>query len=233
MNGGVVPADLPADERKRIKQLASDAQIPIVCVGTSARFAAPNEDERQATYESVRRYLDLAQEWDAPLVRVFGGNFPGNEDGPDLYRRVADGLSLLAPDAKQHGVRIALETHDALSRGQQVAAVLKLVNDPSVGACWDWLHPHRMGESLAQTWEVLHPYIIHTHTKDARRGPDGKWVATLFGEGELPIHEMLRLLKDAGYQGPLSLEWEGKDIDPAEVLKQYVISIRAMLANTP
>lgn len=230
MNGGIVPPDLTPAQRREIKQVFADAGVPIVCVGTSARFASPDPAERARNEELVVPYLEMAAEWGATLVRVFGGNYEGNQPGPALFDRVAESLARLAPKAAQYGIRLALETHDAFSRGEYVAEVLRRVRHPNAGACWDILHPVRSGEEPTYTFSLLREFLIHTHTKDARRSTDGRWEATLFGEGELPIGTIIGLLKNIDYRGPLSLEWEGKgEPGPARVLEHYSRKIREYL----
>jgi sugar phosphate isomerase/epimerase len=94
------------------------------------------------------------------------------------------------------------------------------------------------GEPLAQTWALLKPWVRHTHWKDSVTRPapashsatdptvapalaTGASAAAhalmsghreadyvLFGGGEFPIEECARLLKESGYDGWLSLEWE-------------------------
>ena len=51
----------------------------------------------------MRRYLELANEWETPRIRVFGGNLaPGQteSEGVDL---LAESLNRLAPDAERAG----------------------------------------------------------------------------------------------------------------------------------
>jgi sugar phosphate isomerase/epimerase len=94
------------------------------------------------------------------------------------------------------------------------------------------------GEPLAQTWPLLKPWVRHTHWKDSVTRPapvshsasDPAVAAALatgasatahalmsghreadyvlFGGGEFPAEECARLLKESGYDGWLSLEWE-------------------------
>ena len=219
MNGGIVPPDLSPEQRADIRRIFRDAGVPIVCVGTSARFASPDPAERRQNEELVKPYLQMAAEWGAELVRVFGGAYTGNAPGPEVFERVAGSLG-----------RLALETHDAFARGEHVAEVLQRVRDPHVGACWDVLHPVRAGEEPTYTFERLREFLIHTHMKDARRGADGRWEATLLGEGELPIGTFVDLLKGMAYAGPLSLEWEGRgEPGPARALEHFSRQMRAYL----
>ena len=45
--------------------------------------------------------------------------------------------------------------------------------------------------------------------KDGRRTADG-WQLLLLGEGQIPVKDTLRLLKERGYADFISVEWEKK-----------------------
>jgi sugar phosphate isomerase/epimerase len=97
------------------------------------------------------------------------------------------------------------------------------------------------GEDLAETFERLRPWVRHTHWKDSiapveRPRSDDEQLAesrasqlmsghrpanyVLFGGGEFPALECLRLLRSAGYAGWFSLEWERAwhpELEPPEI----------------
>jgi len=90
-----------------------------------------------------------------------------------------------------------------------VARVLARVPSPHVGAVWDMLHTHRMGETPEQVCEAIGPRILNVHVKDARRVPDDEgWQRVLLGEGAVPAREAIGVLRRGGYEGWLVVEWE-------------------------
>ena len=93
------------------------------------------------------RFLELASDWECPLVRVFGG---GLSDEAAVRRgqlaSAARVLETSIPLAERLGVAIGVETHDAFSAASTVAELLAMVDSPWIGAVWDSHHPHRMGE---------------------------------------------------------------------------------------
>ena len=131
------------------------------------------------------------------------------------------------------GVDVVLETHDAFSTGAQVVEALSQAAHPRVAALWDLHHPYRQGEAAADTYKLLKPYTRLTHVKDSK--PNETYC--LLGEGDIPIREMVTLLKQGGYDGYLSLEWEKRWIpalaDPEIVFPQYAAKLREYLADTP
>ncbi|NJM05442.1 hypothetical protein HC891_03350 [Candidatus Gracilibacteria bacterium] len=56
------------------------------------------------------------------------------------------------------------------------------------------------------------------------------WALTLLGAGAVPVPEILRLLRDSGYRGYLSIEWEKhwhrELAEPEEALPQHITQLR-------
>jgi sugar phosphate isomerase/epimerase len=145
--------------------------------------------------------------------------------------QVADGLNRLGDFAAPHEIDILLETHGDFADSRAVKDLFGRINSPRVGVLWDTHHPWRFyEESPESTFTNLKPWIRHTHWKDSVTLPhvaaatnsvsDAEQGAfalmsghrhadyVLFGGGEFPIAQFVRLLKDSGYDGWLSLEWE-------------------------
>ena len=231
-DGRNVPVDLSAADCARLRQVFAARGLPLCALGTSCRLSG-DDAQRSAQVADARRYLAIASELQAPLLRVFGGPYDqAAVSVEEACRRVAAALAELAEPAREAGVTLALETHDAFSAAALVGAVLDQVRHRHVGACWDWLHPFRVGETVEQTHGHLRGRVVHTHTKDAARLAAG-WEARYFGQGELPLADILAALVGDGYEGPLSLEWEprGGDPHPEGALAHYVPAVRALMAR--
>ncbi|HEY3079411.1 MAG TPA: sugar phosphate isomerase/epimerase family protein [Chloroflexota bacterium] len=223
LDGEIIPADLDASGRARVKRALAGLGIP--SVGTSCRFTSLDPAERAASRAAAERYLGLAADLGAETIRVFGGNVAPGDTLDLAVGRIAESLNELALAAERAGVRIALETHDAMSAGRTVADALAAVPSPWVGALWDSHHPYRMGETAEQTYRLLEGRILSTHVKDARRQGEG-WQLLPMGEGEVPVREMLAALHGHGWSGWVSVEWEKKWhpelADPEVAFPQHV-----------
>jgi len=193
------------EARARVKRTLAAAGLPAVAVDTSIRLTGDDPGAE------LRRFLELASDWEAPLVRVFGGALPpGGPARRAQLEAAARVLEQAAPAAERLGVAIGVETHDAFSASSVVAELLALVDSAAVGAVWDSHHPHRAGERAADVWSNLGRRLLLAQVKDARRDPgreDG-WQLVPLGEGEVPVRDMLALLAAGGYQGWVSVEWE-------------------------
>ena len=215
--------------RGETRQRFQDAGLEFACLGSSVRLADPAPDARRREKASFTEYAELAQFLDCPMVRVFGGNLLSGTTREAALPLMAAFLQELGGIAAAHGVTAVLETHDDFSSGVHVADLLRQTDHPAVGALWDLHHPYREGEAPETTVQVLAPYLRHTHVKDSR---DGRY--TMMGEGDVPLAEMLGLLRAHRYDGWISLEWEKRwhpeIAPPEEVFPQYARALRELLA---
>lgn len=213
------------------------AGLDVCALDTSCRFNNDDPAVRAREVDTLRRWIEVAHDLQAPILRVFGGEPPNPAavDDEEANGWVAQALAAAAPQAEQANVIIALETHDAFSSARRVAAVLRVVDSRHVGALWDSHHPYEMGESAAQVVELLGTRLAHVHVKDARRAAPGSsdWQLVLMGEGEAPVREQLDALRGMGYDGYVAVEWEKKWhpelAEPEVALPQHIAWLKSVI----
>ena len=235
LNGHPLDPAMTQDRRTAIFDAVADAGLEICVVGSSSRFAFPSAADRRQAVDQAVAFVELADAWDAPIVRVFGGSYDPGPAEDEVNGWVAEALREVAVAADVYGIRIALETHDAFATGARVRSVLDLADHTGIGVVWDFAHPVRNGETVDRTWDLIHRDVIHTHFKDMKLtggGRDG-WESVGPGEGDLPLAAMVARLVHAHYDGYISTEWEGRDPggadDPTEMLRAHTASIRDLI----
>jgi len=217
----------------RTKQSFQDAGLEICGLDTSCTFVDPDHETRRWNEDQGRAAIDMAAALGAPWVRVFGGSIGEGGNRTAAVGYVAESLRALGDYADSVGgaVSVVLETHDSFSTGAQAAEALHLAAHPRVQALWDLHHPFRNGEAPAETFAAIGAYVKLTHVKDSK--PGGTYC--LLGEGDVPIREMLRLLKKSNYDGWINLEWEKRWIpelaDPEIAFPQYASKLREYLKD--
>jgi sugar phosphate isomerase/epimerase len=235
LDGEIVPADIPAARRAKMKAALAQHNVQIVAFGVSTRFSSPDAAERAANAEMLKRYIDLAADMGVPMVRTFGGNVAEGHSLDATIDWVAQGMNATVSAADAQGVDIVIETHDAFCRGAEVARVFAQVPNLRFGTVWDVHHPFRMGESLEETWRLVGPRVKHVHIKDGVRRPDGSWQLVLLGQGEVPCRQAVELLAARGYRGFITAEWEKKwhpEIEEPEVaMPQHAEVLRQWFAE--
>lgn len=231
LDGKLLQPDLPTETRQRVLSACQKARLPIVSVDTSVQTARPDTVERREQVHNGLAMLELAAQWEAPFIRVYGQPPDGITES-DLYDCAADALAQLAERGEQLGIAVLVETHDALASGRRAAEVLNRVPNPFAGALWDMLHPYRMDEQPDETLRVLGNRVRHVHVKDGRRAGN-EWQLVPLGEGEVPVVRILSALRQAGYDGWLSVEWEKywhpELAEPEIALPQHIAQLREYL----
>jgi sugar phosphate isomerase/epimerase len=240
IDGELIDPAMDAAARTRVRRTLAHGGLPVVAVDSSIRLTGADP------LPGLLGFLQLASDWEAPLVRVFGGELPADDPVHAAGRQAqlesaARVLETVASAAERLGVAVGVETHDAFSASSVVAELLAMVNPSSagrVGAVWDSHHPYRLGESPAEVAANLAGRILLAQVKDARRAPqrpDG-WQLVLLGHGEVPVPEMLALLAEAGYQGWISVEWEKRwhpEIEEPEIaLPQHLALLTQWMEGT-
>ena len=211
----------------------ADAGFSVCGLASSVRFDDPDQGERDRQLEIGKAYLELAAELGAKFVRVFGDVLPEGVDPTGRDRaidNIANGLQRLGEFAETLGRSVIIETHGDFSDSRLMRETIQLVESTAVGVLWDTHHPWRFfDEALSATFERLQPWVCHTHWKDSVSSPrrqldeaageaaqqahslmSGHRHAdyVLFGGGQFPALDCMRLLKQSGYAGWFSLEWE-------------------------
>jgi sugar phosphate isomerase/epimerase len=234
-----------------------------VCgLASSVRFDHLERAEREEELGVGKLYIDLARRLGAGFVRVFGDVLPSEKEPAarhEVLRNIARGLDALGEYSELHGgnVDVLIETHGDFADSQVMLELLVHVRHPRVGVLWDTHHPWRFHDELvSETYARLKPWIRHTHWKDSvnktRQVPSQEVQAAeararslmsghrsaeyvLFGTGEFPAAETLRLLVEGGYNGWFSLEWEKawhpELAEPEVAVPPFPSALRALLPN--
>jgi len=161
-------------------------------------------------------------------------SFPPN-DFRDIERGYAEFAERFGPILDvfgREGVRFALEVHpteiayDFVTAGKALDAVGRR---PELGLNVDPSHLIPQFLDPAEFVDTFADRVYHVHIKDSRRRLDGRrsilgshlefgdarrgWDFVSAGRGDVDFDSMFRALTRAGYEGPLSVEWEDAGMD--------------------
>ena len=209
LGGALIEATAVDQEtREDVASVLGRADVPIVCLDTSARlFGTSTRLAGGDSYAELQAAIELAHEWEAPFVRVFGGELDPEVRQGSAYDEIGDRLVPLLDVAETLGVCIVLETHDSFSSAASVAKLLNDIAHPSLGALWDIRHTWAQGELPEEAVALLGDRLRLVHVKDDRSTADAMDLC-LLGEGRVPVQESLSALRRSGYTGWVSVEWE-------------------------
>jgi len=192
------------------KRALADYGLSISCVDTSCCFHSPDEKERDRWIGEGLRMSDLAAELGAPAIRVFGDTIQPGASQESTRGWIAESIRELAEVTSQKGIEVWLETHGDFCGAKETAAILSESSSQHVGVVWDPVNSFiSTDEKPTEGAPLLGPAIRHVHVKDFQRTEDGfRYVLT--GDGDFPLHDLKRALRQLHYDRFLSFEWEKK-----------------------
>ncbi len=148
------------------------------------------------------------------------------------FRAVAREFGPILDAFRDAGVRFALEVHPTEIAFDDYTAerILEHLGDrPEFGFNLDPSHLFWQGVDPAAFARRYGRRIFHVHVKDCAVRRDGRagilcshlpfgdprrgWDFRSPGRGQIDFQELIRALNDAGYPGPLSVEWEDAGMD--------------------
>ena len=202
---------LPDKEFTKIFHEILRAGLLVTDLGTGVVVA----DYSVAAMEEIERCAQAAVLLRCTGLRIMLGNFytlrseprkPLNRHGIIRWLKEA---SLLM---EKYGTEIWIETHNEFATGKELDSLLKEVNCSNIRLIWDIMHPLEAGEQLCESFQYIRPHLAHVHIKDGCPWPDGdmeNYQYTRIGQGVIDIKKAVTMLRESGYQGYYSLEWEG------------------------
>lgn len=202
-------------------------EVPIYTTGADFFCADP-----ESAVERICRHIDIAAECKIPLLRhdVAYGYYEGY-DGIRTYKKVIDKvapfIARVAEYAQSKGVRTCTENHGRLMQdSDRMLELFTAVNHPNYGFLCDIGNFGSADENCAVAVSKLLDLIVHVHVKDVLirsgmsyapgrgfgRSRGGSYRrGTIFGHGDIPTFQILSAIKASGYDGYLSLEFEGME----------------------
>ena len=179
-------------------------------------------------------------------TRGFPPGYAGAKSFDAALPRVAEGCLAVTEFAAELGVRTMVENHGYFCQDSyRVEKLICAVNHPNFGALVDIGNFACADEDSTSAVARLAPYAFHVHVKDFHiksgvldfpgegwfRSRAGNYLrGAIIGHGEIPISQCLNVLKSAGYEGPLSIEFEGME-DPFQGLELGLKNLRDMVAK--
>lgn len=229
-----VPVDDPECARLagQLKTACEDEGLTIVNYSISVADFLRAKGGWQAEVERLKGELNIAAALGAQMVRHDAtAGFPEDHNGPTDFPAaldvLADGCRALTQYAEQMGIRTTIENHGYfVQHSTRCEALIKAVDHENFGMLVDIGNFLMADEDLVEAVTRMAPYAVHCHVKDFHIKPIGSadpgdgWLDTagggyilgsILGQGDLDVPGCIGALRGAGYDGFVSLEFEGTE----------------------
>lgn len=221
-----------SDEKigQTVEKLRS-VSLDIPCISSACLMF---KKDNPALIEEGKAYIDLAEKLGSKFIRLLGDEKPEPVCEID-DETVAENTAAFCDYAAEKNVTMLIETNGVYSDTKRLAYLMEKINRKNAAVLWDVNHPFRFNnETPAETFENIGKYLAYVHLKDSV-SDNGKIRYKMMGYGDIPLKEILTILKKSGYEGYLSLEWVKRwysDLEDAGVVfLQYLSYVRRTLAG--
>lgn len=196
----------------------------LIMIDQEGELCTPDDKKRLAAVESHYKWVDAAHYLGCKSVRV---NAFGSGSMEDVKQAGIDGLGRLAAYAEKAGLSVLAENHGGYSSNAAwLANMVKQVNKKNVGTLADFTNfcikragtNHWEGECI----ESYDPYKGVQELMPLAGGVSAK-TFEFDAQGncvETDYNKMMKIIKDAGYKGYVSIEYEGNSLSEEEGIKK-------------
>lgn len=247
--GEFSPQTLTPERKARIKKLLRESglQISALC-GDMGGYGYQIEADNPERIEKTRAIIDLAAEFGVSVVTTHIGVIPNDRNHP-RYQTMLRALKACGSYAAEKQVTLAIETGP-----ENADTLLMFVKDAGAGVGVN-LDPANFvmvtDQDPVEAAARLGPYIVHTHAKDGilLKKTDPKviydcfavggiealnisdyFIETPLGEGKVDFPRYVEALKQAGFDGYLTIERE-TGADPVADITQAKKMLEGILGN--
>ncbi|MBQ8382455.1 MAG: sugar phosphate isomerase/epimerase [Clostridia bacterium] len=189
----------------------------------------------------VRALVRYAKEMGVSMLRHDVVYSDGGLQFDQIIEKVAPKIRELTQYAESLGIRTMTENHGFVSQdAHRVKALIEAVDHENFGALIDIGNFLCADEYPPDSVNTLLPYAVHVHAKDffvksaSEPNPGKGWFlsrggtylrGTVIGHGSADAAKSLRLIRDSGYDGFVTVEFEGME-DNLEGIKIGLDNLR-------
>lgn len=169
-------------------------------------------DNEQPLQELVKA-AQIAPQVDCDTLLVYPGDAqPQGMSKPDAIKKAASALQVYAEAIKPYKVKIAFEPmgmHPYVPGSNEALEIINIAGSENLGIMMDTFHYYKSGVSLDDIKAIPVEKLFIVHINDCENLPreqltDKHRVYT--GLGIIPLVDELKILKEKGYKGFLSVE---------------------------
>ncbi len=226
-------------QAKSLKKAAKEMGLPISSLAVGADFLNGSGQNTEKEIARVKGWVDAAAALGAPRMRHdvtqgYARNSGNYRSYFSLLPKLSDACREVAAYAQEKGVATMTENHGFFSQdSQRVEALYNAVDHPNFGLLCDIGNFLCADEDPAAATARVAPYVRYVHAKDfiykpfgaqdpgegSFRTRGGNYLrGTIVGHGSVPVKQCLHLLKAAGFDGTIAIEFEGME-PPSDALR--------------
>jgi len=216
-----VPDPVPPGYLQDLRRRAFMHGLSVSGTAIGNTFTHPPGPARDREIAETKAWIERAAEMGAPVIRIFAGNLQEGTTESEARRLCVQAIEECCEHAGRYGIVLALENHGGIvTTADQMLAVVKAVQSKWFAVNWDSGN-FRSADPYAEL-KALAPYAVNAQIKTTVGSPSGPVPA------DLP--RVIGILRDAGYQGFVVLEYE-EDEDPLTAVPRHLDGLRKVISR--
>lgn len=216
------PPDVDDKFLLEVKRHAYLRGVQLAGTAVGNNFALPKGEKRDAEIANVKKWIDHSATMNAPHIRVFAGQPPKGTSEEEALKNCLEAYQECLDYAGKKGIFLGLENHHGLvAQPKNLIWLVSEAKSPWAGINWDSGNFHT--EDPYGDLAKIAPYAINVQLKMEIARPDGTKV-------ESDVDRVIKILKDANYQGWFTLEYEVKGADASVEVPKIIEMLRPKLA---
>jgi sugar phosphate isomerase/epimerase len=221
--GPHITPETDQETRRRISNRAQNLGLEISAISAHVSLIDPDPAARADALRFTKGCIDLAVDLRVPVVHGLSGPLAPGVEEAEAWEWLISAVAESAGYAISREVLFAFEAiaNHLISRTEELQQLMNRVGDNRLWVNFDPSHFQVMGDDPVTAARRLAGQTVHVHLKDAQGVPEDFTFPPL-GEGRIDFDRMIRELRDGGYDGVLSAEYEaqvyGFDRPPDRIL---------------
>jgi len=193
------------DLNKRAKD--QDVKILLIMCDQEGDMASSNKKERLQAVLNHHKWVDIAVVLGCHSIRCNSGH--GRAGDEEAIKRCADSFARLVEYAKPKSIKVIIENHGGLSsHPDSLIKVMKAVNSPYFGTLPDFGNFPKEVDKYEAVRRMM-PYAKAVSAKCYDFDAKGN-------ETTIDFRKMMKIVTDAGYDGYVGIEYEGRRMSEGE-----------------
>ncbi len=210
------------DELRNVRRHAFLRGIEISGTAIGNDFTLPPGPKRDQEIAAGKLWIERAAVLGAPHIRIFAGSGKGMP-AAEAEKLCIEALRECCAHAAKYGIMLGLENHGGVvAEPKGLLAIVRAVDSQWLGINLDTGNFHTTDPYAAL--EACLPYAVNVQIKTEMRTTGGPVEAA-----DLP--RLVKMLRDANYQGYVALEYEAKE-DPLKAVPLLLVQLRGLLQGT-
>ena len=198
----------------QLKKLASSKDVKLLLIMCDAEgdMSHPDKKVRMQASKNHHKWVDIAAVLGCHAIRCNSGH--AKKGDPEAIKRAAESFAALVAYGKASGIKIIIENHGGVSSDPAwLVSLMKEVNDPYFGTLPDFGNfPGNVDkyDAITRMMPYAHAVSAKCYDFDDNSGLETK----------IDFKRMMQIVTDAGYNGYVGIEFEGKRLDEKTGIKR-------------